>query len=203
MNDLRKDVMDDATLARLRGHAKRELRTRMRAVRRVLPRSACELRTSAATTRLLELPEFARARCVLGFHAIHKELDPAALLARAAELGKRVALPRVHDSGLSLHLYQPGDVLEESGFGTLDPSPDAPLVEPTEVDLVLVPGLAFDARGHRIGYGRAFYDRLLPTLLGAFRVGVAYDFQVLPELPNEEHDVPVHCVVSDARVLRM
>jgi 5-formyltetrahydrofolate cyclo-ligase len=197
------DEPSDEALELLRGQAKRELRTRMRAVRRVLPRSACELRAASATERLLSLPELQRAQTVLGFHAIHNELDPAALLARASELGKRIVLPRVHDAGLSLHVYAPGDVLEESGYGTLDPSPDAPLVDPAEVDLVLVPGLAFDARGHRIGYGRAFYDRLLPTLVRAFSVGIAYDFQVLPELPNEIHDVPVNCVVSDARVLRI
>ncbi|MET0389152.1 MAG: 5-formyltetrahydrofolate cyclo-ligase, partial [Polyangiales bacterium] len=81
--------------------------------------------------------------------------------------------------------------------------PDAPLIAPSEVDLVIVPGLAFDGAGQRIGYGRAFYDRLLPQLTQAFRVGLAYDFQLLAELPVEAHDVPMHCVISDARTLRV
>jgi 5-formyltetrahydrofolate cyclo-ligase len=72
-----------------------------------------------------------------------------------------------------------------------------------EIDLIIVPALALDASGYRLGYGRAHYDRLLPTLTQAFRVGAVYDFQLVPELPKELHDVPMHCVVSDSRVLRM
>jgi 5-formyltetrahydrofolate cyclo-ligase len=83
-----------------------------------------------------------------------------------------------------------------------EPAGTAPQINPAEVDVILVPGLAFDERGHRIGYGRAFYDRLLPSMPQAFRVGLAYDFQLVMELPNDPHDIPMHCVISDKRCVR-
>jgi 5-formyltetrahydrofolate cyclo-ligase len=66
-----------------------------------------------------------------------------------------------------------------------------------------VPALAVDARGFRIGYGRGFYDRLLPTLPNALTVAIVYDFQLVAEVPEEPFDVPVHVVATDARVLRV
>ena len=70
-------------------------------------------------------------------------------------------------------------------------------------DLVLVPALAVDARGHRIGFGKGFYDRLLPRLTNAFRVAVAFDFEQIAEVPNVETDAPVHAIVTDEKVLRV
>jgi 5-formyltetrahydrofolate cyclo-ligase len=197
------DRDDEAALVRLQVHAKQELRARMRSVRRVLPLAACAGRSSLANARVAELPEFVRARTVIGYSAIRKELDPTGLLARAASLGKRVGLPRVQDDHLQLHVYESSDSLEESQLGMLEPLPSTAVIDHSEVDLIVVPALALDARGYRIGYGRAFYDRLLPTLVNAFYVGVAYDFQLVPELPRQPHDVAMHCVISDARTLRV
>jgi 5-formyltetrahydrofolate cyclo-ligase len=194
---------DEATLVQLRAHAKRELRTRMKALRRVLPAAACAERSKQANARVIALPEFARARSVVAYCAMHKELDPAELLAHAKSLGKRVGLPRVDDERLELHEYAPGDALEESGFGMLEPLAGAARIEPGDVDLIIVPALALDGSGHRLGYGQGFYDRLLPSLTNAFRVGVAYSFQVVPEIPAAAHDIPVQCVISDAITLRI
>lgn len=198
---------DPARLAQLRQHAKRELRARMRSVRGVLPRSACAERSARAIARLWELPELAAAQTIVGFSAIQRELDLAQLLADARAQGKRVGLPRVvnvEDAPPRLELFATGEEeLVEGAFGVLEPGPGAASIEFERVAVILVPGLAFDPRGHRIGYGRAFYDRLLPSLPNAFRIGVGYDFQLVAELPVDDHDVPLHCVVSDARVLRV
>jgi 5-formyltetrahydrofolate cyclo-ligase len=197
------DSEEQLRIAHLREFAKRELRSRMRAVRKVLPADAARLRSTAAATRVRELPEFMNARTVLGFSAIHKELDPLALLQSARAAGKRVALPRVDGERLDLHQVDDPADLVPGAFGVAEPHENAPRILPHEVDLVLVPGLAFDARGHRLGYGRGFYDRLLPLLTRAFSVALGYDFQLVAELPNEAHDVPVQCIVSDARCLRI
>ena len=202
-HDSKSDERDDAKLRQLTTQAKQELRARMRAVRRVLPADARAQRSSRAVARIAELPEFERAHTIVAYSALQKELDPAALLTHANALGKRIGLPRVQGDQLYLHVVRPGDPLEEGDFGTLEPRPDAPLIAADEVDFIVVPALALDAEGYRLGYGQAFYDRLLPTLNHAFRVGVVYDFQVLAELPRHPHDVPVQCVVSDGRTLRM
>lgn len=195
----RDDPSEAAREQHLRQVAKRELRKRMRSVRGVLPASASAARSGAACGRLLELPELIAAQVVIGFSAIHKELDPAVLLQAAREQGKRVGLPRV--VGEELHLHEVGSEAElvEGAFGVREPVETAPRIDPAEVNVVLVPGLAFDPRGHRIGYGRGFYDRLLPQLTAAYRVGLAYDFQLLAELPNDPHDTPVQCVITDTR----
>ncbi|MEY4579233.1 MAG: hypothetical protein RL701_3936 [Pseudomonadota bacterium] len=192
-----------AQLAHFRAVAKRELRARMRSVRNLVPLAARETRSAAAVARVLELPEFASAGTVIAFSAIQKELDPAAVLAHAITMGKRVGLPCVVEDRLILREQTDPGALVEGAFGVLEPPATAAIIDPQTVDLVLVPGLAFDARGHRIGYGRAFYDRLLPLLPRAFRVGIGFDFQLVPELPNEDHDIPLQCVISDARTLRM
>jgi len=193
----------EAQLVHLQEHAKKELRSRMRAVRRVLPLAVCVERSRRANDRLAQLPEFVQARTVIGYSALRKELDPTGLLALAASLGKRLGLPRVQGDRLQLHAYAPNDALQEHALGMLEPVASAPLIADAEVDLIVVPALALDAEGYRIGYGQAFYDRLLPRLVQAFRVGVAYDFQVVSELPRQAHDVAMHCVVSDTRTLRM
>ena len=199
-----------AQLARLRAHAKRELRSRMRSVRAVLPLSAVRERSAAAMAQLRALPEIAAARVIVGFSAIQRELDPASLLAEARAQGKRVGLPRVIESddpaeppALALHEVASEAELVEGAFGILEPAASAPLLAAADVSVVLVPGLAFDVDGHRIGYGRAFYDRLLPSMPQAFRIGIAYDFQLVPELPREPHDIAMQCVVSDKKVLRI
>lgn len=194
---------DDAEQA-LRARAKQELRTRLRSVRRVLPDAACAARSQAICARVLDLPAFAQARVVVGYAAFRKEADPAAVLRAAERQGKRVGLPRIAShGGLDLHAHADGAALEESGYGMLEPLAEAPRIAPEEVDLVLVPALAVDARGHRIGYGRGFYDRLLPTLARAYKVAIVYDFQLLAETPDTAGDARVDCVVTDARTLEV
>jgi 5-formyltetrahydrofolate cyclo-ligase len=187
----------------LRQRAKQELRRRMRALRSALPQEARTARAEAAARRLLELPAFAGARTVLVYAPIGAEapVEPIVTAARAA--GKVLALPRVDfEAGrLRLHRWDPTTALATGAMGVPEPPPDAPTVTEAEVDLVVVPALGVDVRGHRLGYGKGFYDQLLPTLPNALRVALAYDFQLLAELPDTPGDVPVHIVVTDARLL--
>lgn len=153
--------------------------------------------------RLVALPEFERARVIAFYMPLKFEIAPTRAMELALAQGKTVALPRVDDPThtLTLHRYEIGDALHESAFMVREPAASAPQVAPVEVDLALVPGLAFDGRGQRLGYGQGYYDRLLVSLRG-LRVGLAFDFQLLAEVPSFEHDVPVDALVTDRRVLR-
>jgi 5-formyltetrahydrofolate cyclo-ligase len=195
--------MSAEELSAYRAAAKEALRQRYAALRRALSAQARAERAERANQLLVGHQVFLRARCVLAYVSLRFELDPGAAVARAHALGKRVALPRVDvESGeLRMHAYIPGDELSESGFGVREPQPSAPPVAAEDVDLVLVPGLAFDVRGYRLGYGKGFYDRLLPRLTCATRVGLAFELSLLAEVPNHEHDVPVDVLVTDKRVL--
>jgi 5-formyltetrahydrofolate cyclo-ligase len=188
----------------LRAQVKQALRERMRRVRHVLPPDAVAARSARLCERLWALSELQAAPLVVGYRAVRKEVDLAALLARAEHAGKRVGLPRVKDAHeLQLSYHASGDVLVESALGIEEPASDAERVPLHAEMVILVPALALDVRGHRVGYGRGYYDRLLPRLPGAFSVAIGYDFQLASELPECEHDFAVDCVVTDERTLRV
>jgi 5-formyltetrahydrofolate cyclo-ligase len=187
----------------LRARAKQELRLRMRSVRRIVPDSARAERSRSICERLCALPEFSRAGTVIGYVAYRKEADPGAALREAAQRGKSVGLVRVEpDGGLGLHAYREGDPLVRNAMEIAEPNELAPRIAHEQVELIIVPALAIDASGYRIGYGQGYYDRLLPKLDGAFKVAIVYDFQLLAETPITDGDVPVDCVVTDGRTLR-
>lgn len=203
--------MNRAEEDHIRNEAKKALRGKMRVLRKRLPPEARAKRSEAMTQRLVQLAEFqARAGwCVAGFAPVNAEIDVSSALRIARARGAVTVLPRIDadpasgSANLVWHRYQPGDVLERGDFPVPEPLPTAPTVEPSEIDFVLVPGLVMDERGHRVGYGRGFYDRALLSMSNAFRCGVCFDFQFVGEVPNLPHDLSLHAVVTDARVARV
>jgi 5-formyltetrahydrofolate cyclo-ligase len=194
--------MDDLERA-MRVRAKEALRGRMRGIRRVLPVEACAARSRALCEHVLALPELAAARVIVGYVALRKEADPAAVLDAGRRAHQITGLVRVlPDSELALLRHEQDAPLVENEYGILEPAADAPPIAEADVDVILVPALAADAEGNRIGSGRGYYDRLLPRLSRAFKIALVYDFQLLAEAPVLEHDAPVDCVVTDERVLR-
>lgn len=186
----------------LRQRAKLALRKQLRAVRETLPVSACDARSEQIAKRVLALPEVQNATTVLAFASIRNEVRTRPMIEAMHEAGKRVALPRVVDDTLVLHLAERDAALVEGAFSVPEPPQDAPRVDPSDVDLALIPALAVDPKGHRIGYGGGYYDRLLPALRKATACAVAYDFQLIAEVPTQTFDVAVDLIVTDARVIR-
>lgn len=182
--------------------AKHEARARARAARCALDDTVCREAAINAAERLVALPEVASARLVLAYGATPEELDPAPALALLRARGVAIAYPRVEAPGvLGLHSVGVADPLVRGMFGIMEPSADAPRVPAHAVDAVIVPGVAFDRRLWRLGYGGGYYDRLLPTLPpGCARIGYAYDEQVLEEIPVEEHDVRMDALVTPGGV---
>ena len=186
----------------LRQRAKLALRNRMRGVREALPDSACDARSAEIAKRLLALAELERAETVLAFASIRNEVRTQTSMQAAWAAGKRVALPRVVGDELQLHLVASDTVLIEGAFSVPEPPETATRVQPDEVDFALVPALAVDPRGYRIGYGGGYYDKLIPRLGHACTCAVAYDFQLIAEVPELPFDVAVDLVVTDERVIR-
>ncbi len=183
--------------------AKRAARARARAARCALDGDACRTAAIAAAERLVALPAFATARLVLAYGASAEEFDPGPAVRLLRARGIAIALPRVEAPGrLSLHVVGEQTALVSGVFGILEPPADALKVAPAVVDAVIVPGVAFDERCWRLGYGGGYYDRLLPSLReGCARVGLAFDEQVLTEIPNAEHDVRLDAVVTPSRLI--
>ena len=175
---------------------KRLIRGRLRASRSQLSPGEVARLSARACARLLASPIFARARHVAAYAAADNELDPARLIEAALAAGKNV--------------YLPVTSRERFDFVTVParPGPEAslPLGDPClapEVDDVvfLVPGVAFDARGVRLGRGVGWYDRALGRHPRGIRIGLAYEFQVVPSLPEAPWDVRMHAIVTEAGVI--
>src|SRR6478609_3619357 len=200
---------DDAQIAAVAEAAKHELRKRMRALRGAHPTEALRTRSRALVTRALSLSIFQDARGVGLFFPMEdrKEVDLRELDGEARRLGKRVYYPFLERRGEAivsgLRLTASLDELAERGSRFLEPAPDAPEAARGDVDVLFVPALAVSPNGHRLGYGAGFYDSLLPDVCPpGVAVAVAYDFQLLADLPARPHDVACGVVLTDARVLR-
>lgn len=159
---------------------------------------------AALADRFATLPGIDEARTVLLYvTAFPEEIATDRLLDRTLGRGQRLVCPRVDRAARRLRLYQiddPGRDLTPGTLGIPEPRPGCREVEPEVVDWVLVPGLAFDLRGYRLGRGAGHYDRLLPTLRpDAPRWALIHECQWVADLPIEPHDVPIDGVASPAR----
>lgn len=183
----------------LRSRHKAELRRRMLAVRGATPKDARAERMRRAT-ELAKTLDWEGVQTVASFSAIRGEMDPLPLEDWLRERGIRIAYPCIdldtHE--LVLRIAERTE-LEEATFGLLEPSSHCPVAK--EVDRVLVPALAIDPRGHRVGYGRGYYDRLLASMPNTQHIGFVYDFQLIAEAPNQDGDVALHRVVTGTRIL--
>ncbi|MEW4567072.1 5-formyltetrahydrofolate cyclo-ligase [Tautonia sp. JC769] len=158
----------------------------------------------ALLERFPSLPGFDRAATVLLFVAhLPEEFPTLPLIATAIERGKTVACPRVDRQERRLRLYQlddPAHDLVPGPFGIPEPKPGSPEIEADRIDWALIPGIAFDARGFRIGRGAGYYDRLLPLLRPPTpRLAMVLEPQWVDEIPTEPHDQPVHGVIGAER----
>lgn len=152
-------------------------------------------------------PAWRSSRVLLGYASFRQEVDTFPLLAEALAEGKDLVLPRVDRRARRLDLLRVRDLgadLEPGYQGIPEPRPGrCPPAHPGAIDLVLVPGVVFDRRGFRLGYGAGYYDRLLPSLAGAVRVGLAFSLQVVDELPVLAHDLPVDVLVTEEGILEV
>ena len=176
--------------------AKRAIRRCIREKRAAL---SADLDSSSIVSLLSSLPEWESASTVLLYHPLPGEVDLRNLMAVSPST-KRIVLPLVVGDDLVLKEYVPGTLVK--GFaGILEPSASAPEVNSSEIDLAVVPGVAFDSSCHRLGRGRGFYDRLLPTL-DCPLVGVAFDWQMVPEVPTDPWDFPLDAIITDSGIFR-
>ena len=141
-----------------------------------------------------ECPAYKAAKTIYGYLPYNQEVRTVPMLERALQEGKRVAVPKVYGEEMKFIYISDLSAVEKGYAGIPEPVADEPVADdPTA--LVLMPGLAFDKEGHRIGYGGGFYDRFLAEEPNHPTVALCYDFQVLPKLETEEFDIPVDCVL--------
>jgi len=186
------------TLAR----QKDELRRAALARRDALPADVRAAAAEAVAARKFPLP-VAPGTMIAGFSPIRTEFNPLPLMRKLAAGGARLALPVVIGRGLPLVMraWDFGHPLERGVWGIRQPLPNAPAVEP---DILLVPLVAFDRRGHRLGYGAGYYDLTiarLRTLKPIVAVGLAFAVQEMPDIPHTPRDAPLDLVLTEREVI--
>lgn len=173
------------------------LRTQFREKRRALLPDLAGEKSLAITRKLLELKEYRDATSVLFYVSTPEEVDTHDVIQQTLGLGKKVYLPKIKGEVLAICPLLTFEDLEPGEFGILEPCETATPTHPAEIDLIVIPGVAFDSKGNRLGHGKGHYDRLLKETHG-FKVGLAFDEQVADELPTEEHDVPLDLLLTDS-----
>ena len=186
-----------------------EQKASLRQQYRVLCRSVAPEQNAAASEdlrkHLIGSPYWLSSQRILMFYPLNDEPDIAPLFTQALAAGKTIALPRYNSS---LGVYEAALIrnltedLVPGRFGVREPSSNCPAVPLNQLDLTLVPGIAFDASGRRLGRGKGFYDRLLPGTTG-MKLGLAFDWQESDALPAEPHDVELDAVLTPTRWLKV
>lgn len=179
---------------------KRALRARCReALSRLTGRERDEA-AGRLRERLSASTELAAARRIMAYMALPSEPDvlPSLVAWAASRSGNTLYLPRWNPGTLEYEpaAFEPGAALAVGPFGVPEPGPGSPGIPDAGLDLILVPGLAFDRQGRRLGRGRGFYDRLLARAGAARRWGVGFDLQIVDEVPSEAHDVSLHLLAT-------
>lgn len=183
---------------------KRAVRARALALRDGLAAAERAAKSARITETLLTLPECSQAHTVMGYVPVRSEFDTRSLLQRLLDAGIVLALPRIVGPRVMVaaRVTDLGRDLVPGTFGIPAPRDDLEAVPPTLLDCVLVPGSAFDLRGGRSGYGGGYYDNLLAlTRPDCHRVAAAFDVQIVDEVPAEPHDLPIHVLVTESRVV--
>jgi len=184
--------------------SKSDLRRVLLTRRKTCAAADCRAWSRSIQSQALRLPSYCAAQAVALYSPMENEVDTTAIAADALEQGKRLFYPKISDENepvflqaRSAHGFRPGR------FGVLEPAGGTPMPGAAlKKSVVFVPGVAFDRRGHRIGRGGGWYDRLLGQLArDAFVVGLAFDFQLVERLATDPWDQRVHCIITDKRVI--
>lgn len=180
--------------------SKKSLRQQLLNQRRQLDASSCDRYSRAVQAHVLGASVYAGAETIALYAAVHNEVQTDQLFDAALNGGKRVCFPRLESERIIFVEVDAADQLQAGRFGVLEPQGDR-TVPPDELEMVLVPGVGFSLQGGRIGYGLGYYDRALAQCVHAEFLGLAYAFQLVEELPEEEHDIRLDYLATESGII--
>jgi len=158
---------------------------------------------STILRHLLQIPRFVRAKTIMLYISKPDEADTRHLFLHLLAEGKKVVLPRtsIAERAITPYYVKSDSELEPSSFGVMEPRIECKICPTEEIDAIIIPGVAFDEKCNRLGYGFGFYDRFLKGAKGV-KIGICTDAQIYPSIPIEPHDVPMGYVVSEKRIIK-
>lgn len=173
---------------------KTELRREIRARKRAMTEVEIEERSARLAQLFFASRAYQNAKTIYGYLPYNQEVRTVPMLERALKDGKKVAVPKVYGDEMKFLYLDDLNAVAKGYAGIPEPIADEPVAH-DETALVLMPGLAFDPQGHRIGYGGGFYDKFLAAEPNHPTLALCYEFQMLPKLDVEDHDIPVDTVL--------
>jgi len=184
----------------------KELRRAILAARDALPASERRAKSAAITKRLLARPEIKESNHIMLYVSFRSEVETIDLLHTLLATGKKVSLPFTHTKAKYLDAIPITDPEKQLTSGYCDipePSVEArqAITPPQEIEAIILPGSVFDLRGGRFGYGGGFYDRYVSSAPQAWRIGLAFEAQIVPEAPLQPHDELLDLVITENRVI--
>lgn len=182
---------------------KKQLRGELLRLRRETPRQQKQAIDRQICQHVINSPEYRQAQTIFAYWSTDEEIDTHAILADARQRGKRVCVPKCLKGHrmIARQICSEADLTEQT-FGIPEPGEQCSEIAPEEIDLCLVPALACDASGIRLGYGGGFYDRFLPQT-AACRMVLCAQERFLQQVPAEQHDMHCDCVVTENEVMRV
>jgi 5-formyltetrahydrofolate cyclo-ligase len=177
---------------------KAQLRRRLLKVRRSLSVEQWREKSDRICSHLYSSSLFSSAKTILAYFSFRQEPDLSPLF---ADSSRRWGFSRCVGDTLSWHTWTEGELLHKGDYGILEPSSNSALLEPAEVDLILVPAVACDKYGYRLGYGGGFYDRMLSSAEWASKptIGIVFEFAYLPQLPIDKWDKSLQAICTETR----
>lgn len=176
---------------------KAKLRRSLLKSRQSLPEEAWRDKSDRICEHLQASPQFKQAQTILAYFSIRQEPELSLLFKDSKQ---RWGFPKTVDKSLLWHSWKPGQDLQKGNYGIFEPLADSPTLQPNDVDLILVPAVACDKSGYRLGYGGGFYDRMLslPEWAAKPTIGIIFELADLRELPVDEWDVKLHGVCTES-----
>ena len=185
---------------------KSEIRRKILTQRNSISTNTIIMHSKSINNKIIAIKEYENSKSLGIYYPIGSEVQTFDLIRHSLNHNKMVCLPKVIDS-TSIKFYK---IIEDSfekisfqkgKYGILEPSISTETID--KIDMLIIPGIAFDLKGNRIGYGKGYYDRYLSSRKAKSKIGLAYEIQVLNKIPNNELDIPVDIIVTEKRIIRI
>jgi 5-formyltetrahydrofolate cyclo-ligase len=183
---------------------KRKIRYGIQEKRDSLDESIRLEKSHQIANRLMGLRQYDESSHLLAYYPFRSEIDTRIIIRDAMARGKKIALPRVGKEGLELfYIEDLKEDLEPGSYDIMEPIPSkCKKAEPSKIDLAIVPGVGFDRKHNRLGYGGGFYDRLLTSIPGSVpRIALSFDLQLIDKVPVSEHDLKIDILITESQII--